>query len=62
MQENIVKCTNCGKISPRDHILPLCENCFTGLEDYEDFIARSCIDAEITIDKRLPIPDKFLQL
>ncbi|MCP4583142.1 MAG: hypothetical protein GY839_16160 [candidate division Zixibacteria bacterium] len=62
MRDDILKCTNCGKISPRDHILPLCDECFIGLEDYEDFVAKSNIDVEITIDRKQPMPDEFLRI
>jgi len=60
--DKIVKCTNCGKISPREHILPLCGDCFTGLEDYEDFLAHSAVDIEISVEKRLVKTDNFLKL
>ena len=59
---HIITCTNCGKISPRVHILPLCDSCFAGLEDYEDFLAKSDFDSEIIIDKTPVKPDDFLRL
>jgi hypothetical protein len=62
MREQIVKCTNCGKISPRHHILPLCESCFIGLEDYEDFLAKTAQNVEIGIIKQPVRVDNFLQL
>jgi len=60
--DTIVKCTNCGKISAREHILPLCGDCFIGLEDYEEFLARSTVDIEIAVDKKLVRTDNFLRL
>jgi NMD protein affecting ribosome stability and mRNA decay len=60
--DKIVKCTNCGKISAREHILPLCQDCFVGLEDYERFLANSAIDIELAVDKKLVKADNFLKL
>jgi hypothetical protein len=60
--DKIVRCTNCGQISIREHILPLCRDCFIGLEDYEDFLARSAIDIEIAVDKKPVKTDNFLKI
>lgn len=62
MQDSVVKCTNCGKLSPREHILPLCNGCFTGLEDYEKFLAKATDNVEIAIDRQPVKVDNFLQL
>ncbi len=62
MLDKVVKCTNCGLISQRDHLLPLCDGCFKGLEDYEDFVAKSRSDVRINIDKTPHSRDDFLQL
>ena len=62
MLDKVVKCTNCGLISHRDHLLPLCDDCFKGLEDYEDFVAKSTSDVRINIDKTPQSRDDFLQL
>jgi len=58
----IVRCTNCGKYSERRHILPLCNDCFKGLEDYEEFLARAATDAQIAIDRRLQPAGDFLRV
>jgi len=58
----IIKCTNCGKIENRNHVLPLCDNCFEGLQDYESFIANLTDDVEINIVKKTKNKDNFLQV
>jgi hypothetical protein len=62
LRNSIVKCTNCGSIAPRDHILPLCGECFKGLEDYEEFLAKSADNIELSIDHKPIKVDEFLRL
>ena len=62
MGQTMVRCTNCGKVAERRHILPLCNDCFRGLEDYEEFLARAANDAEVGIDKRLQPTGDFLRV
>lgn len=62
MSPDIIKCTNCGKINKREHLLPLCNNCYRGLEDYESFIAKTINDVHITIAKKPALRDNFLQV
>jgi len=62
MRHSIIKCTNCGTITPQEHILPLCGHCFDGLEDYEEFLAKAYNDVEIIIDKKPVKPDTFLMV
>lgn len=62
MMHAIIKCTNCGTITPQDHILPLCGQCFEGLEDYELFLAKAADDVEIVIEKKLVKADNFLRV
>jgi hypothetical protein len=59
---NIIKCTNCGAITRQEHMLPLCDDCFKGLEDYENFIARSLLDCQINIDRVPRKRDDFLRV
>lgn len=51
MSTSIIKCTNCGKITNRGSVLPLCDECAKGLEDYERQIIDSLVDIHINIDK-----------
>jgi hypothetical protein len=51
MNNKPIKCANCGKISTRGSILPLCDDCAKGLEDYEQQIIKSLVDIHINIDK-----------
>ena len=62
MKDKIIKCTNCGTITSREHLLPLCGKCFDGLEDYEDFLAKSLTDIQIGIYRKPVKVDGFLQL
>ncbi len=61
MKDKIVKCTNCGTITKREHLLPLCNDCFEGLEDYEEFLEKSSNHIEISIYKNPVNIDNFLQ-
>ncbi len=61
MKEKIIKCTNCGTTTSREHLLPLCGACFEGLEDYEAFLEKSLDDVEIAIYKKPVKVDSFLQ-
>lgn len=64
MSTKPIKCTNCGKISSRGSILPLCDECIKGLEDYERQIINSLVDIHINIDKPQPkiAADGFLKM
>ncbi|MCD6161411.1 MAG: hypothetical protein J7K40_03235 [candidate division Zixibacteria bacterium] len=62
MSAEIIKCTNCGKLNVREHLLPLCNDCHRGLEDYENFIAKIINDVYITIDKKIVKTDNFLRV
>jgi hypothetical protein len=62
MREGIVRCTNCGKISRREHILPLCNDCFIGLEDYEEFLIKATNDVEIAVSRKPVRKDYFLRV
>jgi hypothetical protein len=59
-----IKCSNCGKITQRISVLPLCENCLIGLEDYESKYSESLIDVQIKLEKTAPKtgPDNFLKI
>jgi len=61
MKDNIIKCTNCGTITTREHLLPLCNDCFDGLEDYEEFLEKSLNHIELAIYKNPVRVDKFLR-
>lgn len=61
MKDKIIKCTNCGKIANREHLLPLCNDCFEGLEDYEEFLEKSLNHIEIAIYKNPVNPEIFLR-
>lgn len=54
MGTKVIKCTNCGKLTSRGSILPLCDECIKGLEDYEQEIINSLVDIHINIDKPQP--------
>ncbi len=62
MLSKIVRCSNCGKISESNHILPVCNDCFKGLEDYESFLAKFLNNVEIVIDKTRQRQDDFLRV
>lgn len=62
MRDGIVKCTNCGSIARREHLLPLCNECFVGLEDYEKFLLKSANYVELSILNRPTKVDGFLRL
>jgi hypothetical protein len=63
MSTKPIKCTNCGKISQRGSILPLCNECAKGLEDYERQIIDSLVDIHINIDKTpKTVADGFLKM
>jgi hypothetical protein len=51
MMPKPIRCTNCGKIAERASILPLCNECAKGLEDYEEQLIKSLIDIHINIEK-----------
>jgi hypothetical protein len=64
MNASVVKCSNCGKISERKSVLPLCPKCLEGLKDYEDFCRESTKDVEINLKKKPPNfgQDDFLKI
>ena len=57
---DVIKCANFGDIAHREHMLPLCHDCFKGLEDYEKDLAEAKRDICIQIDKGPGKPDNFL--
>jgi hypothetical protein len=64
MNAPVVKCSNCGKISQRKSVLPLCPKCLEGVRDYEAYCLDSTKDVEINIKKEPPISrhDDFLKI
>jgi hypothetical protein len=62
MIEQVVKCTNCGQIGNRNHILPLCDSCFAGLEDYEDFISGALNNIHVHVEKSRQKTSDFLRI
>ena len=49
-------------IFQREHLLPLCDECFKGMEDYEGFVEKSLNNIHINIDKKPLIKNDFLRV